>query len=78
MKGPATPLVSRVRNFYIRDLVILAAKQKQELETVRYYLGEMNNKLKIHEDFRSIIVQFNVDPAWFLILSLFIKISENE
>ncbi len=60
--GPTVPLVSRIRNFYIRHIVVKLDKKLVALTTNKYYIAQMIGKLKEEKEFKSVIVQLNIDP----------------
>jgi primosomal protein N' (replication factor Y) len=56
--GPSTPAISRVRNFYIRTIII-KIPQKQSLGATKKQLLRVKNSFQAIKEFRSI--RFNID-----------------
>lgn len=58
--GPNKPTISKIKSIYIRE--ILLKLDKQSLKDIREILFEIENKLKNIEKYRTVLLQYNVDP----------------
>lgn len=59
--GPEQPLVSRVRNLYIKQIIIKADKQTA-IQKVKNALKETLSEFNATKNFKGIITQIDVDP----------------
>ncbi len=59
--GPSVPSVSYVRTYHLRTILIKLPKD-QNLKAYKTFIKDSILYLKRHKDFRSVIVQANVDP----------------
>lgn len=59
--GPEQPLVSRVRNYYIKQVIIKSDKETSIVK-VKSVLKEVMLEFQTEKDFRSVILQVDVDP----------------
>ncbi|WP_316737633.1 primosomal protein N' [Pedobacter aquatilis] len=59
--GPEQPLVSRVRNLYIKQIIIKADKHTA-INKVKAVLRETLTQFNATKDFKSVITQIDVDP----------------
>ncbi|MCZ4245747.1 replication restart helicase PriA [Pedobacter punctiformis] len=59
--GPEQPLVSRVRNLYIKQIIIKADKHTA-IQKVKNALRETLTEFNATKDFKSVITQIDVDP----------------
>jgi primosomal protein N' (replication factor Y) len=59
--GPEQPLVSRIRNYYIKQVIIKSDKSTSIVK-VKSVLKEVMLDFQIEKDFRSVILQVDVDP----------------
>ncbi|RZL60463.1 MAG: primosomal protein N', partial [Pedobacter sp.] len=59
--GPEQPLVSRVRNLYIKQIIIKADKHTA-IHKVKNVLRETLTEFNATKDFKSVIIQIDVDP----------------
>lgn len=59
--GPEQPLVSRVRNYYIKQ-IILKIERTAAMQKVKTVLVETIRDFNAQKDFRSVITQIDVDP----------------
>lgn len=59
--GPEQPLVARVRNYYIKHIIIKADKVLN-IQKVKDVLKETVRDFNSHKDFKGIVTQIDVDP----------------
>lgn len=59
--GPEQPLVSRVRNYYIKQ-IILKIERTAAMQKVKTVLLDTIRDFNTQKDFRSVITQIDVDP----------------
>jgi len=59
--GPQRPLVGRVQSYHIKHILIKIEKEKSLTKTKELIIRE-TNKLKMHENLRSLQVNYDVDP----------------
>lgn len=62
--GPATPLVSRVRNEYLQEMLIRLPRSAQALQEQKDKLVLFCNQVLQHPDFRSVRIIVDVDPMY--------------
>lgn len=61
--GPETPYVSKIRNYYIRRMLIKLEREKISHLKVKQDLRFMLEQFHAEKKFRQVRVQFDVDPA---------------
>jgi len=61
--GPSVPIISYIRNFYLRELLLKLKVQSTQLEQEKDYIQRCIHQLKAQADFRSVIVKLDVDPV---------------
>jgi primosomal protein N' (replication factor Y) len=61
--GPESPHVSRIRNFYIKEILIKINRNNPDLEAVKKTIRNKMNALGEEKVFRSVIVYADVDPG---------------
>ncbi len=61
--GPESPHVSRIRNFYIKEILIKINRNNSDLEAVKKSIRQKMNALGEEKVFRSVIVYADVDPG---------------
>ncbi len=59
--GPEQPLVARIRNYYIKQ-IILKVERKAAIQKVKNVLLTTIKDFNMQKDFKSIITQIDVDP----------------
>jgi primosomal protein N' (replication factor Y) (superfamily II helicase) len=59
--GPEEPYISRIRNYYIRNILVKIEKEAS-LVQVKHILTEKIISLHTHADFKSVITNIDVDP----------------
>jgi len=62
LNGPSVPIVSYIRNFYLRELLLKLKVQSTQLEQEKDYIQRCIHQLKAQADFRSVIIKIDVDP----------------
>ncbi len=60
--GPAKPGISRIRTYYLRDILIKLGKNSQQLEATKTLINRIENHLKAQKGFSTIRVVVDVDP----------------
>lgn len=60
--GPTVPLISRVRNLYLRDILIKTNQQTPDLQTFKKVLRESLDMLRSEKDLKSVWISVDVDP----------------
>ncbi len=59
--GPEQPLVARIRNYYLKQISIKVEKTIA-IQKVKHILKDTIKDFNTHKDFKSVIVQIDVDP----------------
>jgi primosomal protein N' (replication factor Y) len=59
--GPEQPLVSRIRNYYIKQVIIKADKQTA-IQKVKSILKETILNVNTEKEFKGVLIQIDVDP----------------
>jgi primosomal protein N' (replication factor Y) len=59
--GPAAPLVSRVRGFYLQEMLIKLPRDTKRIAQVKQLLKELFGQLTIEKQFRSVVITPDVD-----------------
>ena len=60
--GPGTPFVSKVKNYYIRELLMKSMEPAKDLTAMKHTLREVMDKMKAIAEFKSVGVSVDVDP----------------
>jgi len=60
--GPTVPPVSRIRNYYIRNVLIKFPKTGKSWQKGKNFIQKQIDDLKQKRDFKSVIIHINVDP----------------
>ena len=60
--GPTVPLISRVRNLYLRDILIKTNQNTPDLQTFKRVLKENLNLLRSEKELKSVWISVDVDP----------------
>lgn len=63
LMGPQAPLVGRVRNYYLQQLMVKMDKKKDDPAKVKELLWSASLKLVTMADFKGTWIDFDVDPA---------------
>ncbi|GEP93911.1 replication restart helicase PriA [Chitinophaga cymbidii] len=59
--GPAAPLVSRVRGFYLQEMLIKLPRDSKKIAQIKHMLKEYFSQLLIEKQFRSVVITPDVD-----------------
>ena len=62
--GPEYPVVSRVKNLYIKQMMIKISKDLNS-GMVKDFIRNTIEDFKRNNDFKSVKIQVDVDPIWF-------------
>lgn len=62
LMGPTTPIISRVRNLYLQDLLLKLKKEGNEITYHKQLLLHAIEVLKKHDGYKSVDVLLDVDP----------------
>ncbi|MES2621816.1 MAG: primosomal protein N' [Bacteroidota bacterium] len=60
--GPAIPFVSKINNYYIREILIKGNQQTQNIAAIKHSLQNVLDKMKALAELKSVDVKVNVDP----------------
>ncbi|MBL0311097.1 MAG: primosomal protein N' [Bacteroidetes bacterium] len=60
--GPAPPFISKINNFYIREVLIKSHPQNKDLSAMKQALLQVMNKMKSMAELKSVDVKVDVDP----------------
>ncbi|OYU95283.1 MAG: primosomal protein N' [Bacteroidetes bacterium B1(2017)] len=63
MLGPESPYVSKIRNFYIKEILVKISRTNPELESIKQAIKKAMADLGQEKVFRSVIVFADVDPG---------------
>lgn len=63
LMGPQAPMVGRVRNYYLQQLLIKMDKKKDDAGKVKELLWNASSKVISMSDFKGVWFDFDVDPA---------------
>ncbi len=61
--GPESPHVSKIRNFYIKEILIKISRKNPDLDAVKIAIRKATTELNTEKEFRSVIVYADVDPG---------------
>lgn len=59
--GPAAPVVSRVRGFYLQEMLIKLPRDTKKIAQTKHMLKEYFSQLQIEKQFRSVVITPDVD-----------------
>ena len=59
---PTVPSISRIRNFYLIDILIKIEKNKSKIISAKEAIRETMAALQDHKDFRTVVMYADVDP----------------
>jgi primosomal protein N' (replication factor Y) len=62
MVGPAAPVINRVRNMYLMELLIKLQKDAVQLQVQKKVIRNHIDLLKAEKKFRSVVIIVDVDP----------------
>jgi primosomal protein N' (replication factor Y) len=60
--GPAIPFVSKINNYYIREILIKSTVDSKQLLQTKHALQQVLDKMKTLPDIKSVSVSVDVDP----------------
>ena len=60
--GPAAPIINRVRNRYIMEILIKLTRDAKQIEVQKKVISNTINLLRSEKRFRSVMVIPDVDP----------------
>lgn len=61
--GPESPHVSKIRNYYIRELIIKIHRNNASLQQYKNFIRQQMQQVMEHPDFKRVIFAVDVDPA---------------
>lgn len=59
--GPEQPLVSRIRNYYIKQIIV-KAERGASIQHIKQLIKDTIIQFNTHKEFKSVLVQIDVDP----------------
>ena len=60
--GPGIPFISKVNNYYIREVLVKSNKQSKDLTAMKNALRQIMDKMKTIQEFKSVDISMDVDP----------------
>ncbi|MCH2021556.1 MAG: primosomal protein N' [Saprospiraceae bacterium] len=60
--GPAIPAISRLRTYYLRDIMIKTAKNSEQLGSIKQFIVDVQNHMKSQKGFSNVRIITDVDP----------------
>jgi primosomal protein N' (replication factor Y) len=60
--GPAVPFVSKINNYYIREILIKSNRNTKDLGSMKLALQNVLDKMKTLAELKSVEVKVDVDP----------------
>jgi primosomal protein N' (replication factor Y) len=60
--GPAIPFISKINNYYLREILIKSNKQAKDLSAFKHLLQQVLDKMKTIAEFKSVQISVDVDP----------------
>ena len=60
--GPSIPFISKVKNYYLREVLVKSGKQSKDLGAMKHALREILDKMKTIPELKSVDVFVDVDP----------------
>lgn len=60
--GPAKPGISRIRTYYLQDIMIKLSKSSEQLEYTKQLILDLQNLLRAQKGFSSVRLVIDVDP----------------
>ncbi|MEI6507936.1 MAG: primosomal protein N' [Bacteroidota bacterium] len=61
--GPESPFVSRIRNYYIKEMLLKLDKSTLSLKEIKHFIAASINKVSENKKFRKSMIYADVDPA---------------
>jgi primosomal protein N' (replication factor Y) len=62
LSGPTPPLVARVRNYFMQELLLKTSKDPQTLQQIKQHISDCILYLTAQKDFRQVSIVADVDP----------------
>ncbi|MGB3465940.1 MAG: primosomal protein N', partial [Cyclobacteriaceae bacterium] len=62
IKGPSEPLIGKIRNLYLHEIIIRLEKEKIHLGKVKQLIRQKVKEIKVNKSFSGLHVIINVDP----------------
>ena len=60
--GPGIPFISKVNNYYLREILIKSGKKSKDLNPMKHALQRILDKMKTIAEFKSVDISLDVDP----------------
>lgn len=60
--GPAEPFISKINNYYIREVLVKTNQHTQSIQGMKLALQTVLDKMKTIAEFKSVLVSVDVDP----------------
>lgn len=60
--GPTIPPISRIKNYYLRDIIVKIEKAKVDLSWIKMKISESIQEVKSDKDFKNVYIAIDVDP----------------
>ena len=60
--GPGIPFVSKINNYYIREILVKSNQQTKDLNSLKHAMQQVFNKMKGIAELKSVDVFVDVDP----------------
>ena len=63
IKGPADPMIGRINNYYLKELIILMQRKSDEIISTKKTLLHCIDEVKSMKGLKQLKVNINVDPV---------------
>jgi len=63
MKGPAEPLISRINNQYIQEILIFIPRKADRISNAKMAIRQAVKTIKSHSDYKQVRINIDVDPV---------------
>jgi primosomal protein N' (replication factor Y) len=60
--GPSTPFISKINNYYIREVLVKSSLDSKQLTAAKNALQAVLDKMKTLPELKTVVVSVNVDP----------------
>jgi primosomal protein N' (replication factor Y) len=60
--GPHEPMIAKIRNYYLQEIIIKVARNSRELNRIKKNLLDLAVLVRKEKDYKQLIVVFDVDP----------------
>lgn len=61
--GPIQPIISKVRNKYLYEIILKISKDEKHLNQVKISIWKSTQQIILHQNFKGVQVLYNVDPV---------------